>query len=153
MLFDAEFFVSASHQFPDIHFHIIGCGQSRHPDYGDNVTLYGEMPHAETLRYLKHARFGIAPYRAASVPVYLADTSMKLIQYDFLGLPAVCPTAVVGDYRNRFGYSPQDHASITHAIQQALNAPHLPSRRHLNWAEVTDRILESSRFPDTQVAL
>ena len=152
MLFDPHFFVFASHRFPDIRFHIIGSGQPRHPGYADNVTVYDEMPHAETVRYIKHAHLGIAPYRAAQLPDYLADTSMKLIQYDFFGLPAVCPSAVVGDYRSRFGYQPGDAASIVAAIGAALVAPRLSSRRHLSWVEVVDRVLDPARFEDTRIA-
>lgn len=149
MLFDAGFFIEASRRFPCIHFHIIGCGQPRHPDYGENVTVYGEMPHDETVRYIKHARIGIAPYRSTDVPEYLADTSLKLIQYDFLGVPAVCPYPVVGDYTSRFGYQPGDGESIERAIAVALAAPREASRRHLSWAEVTERILAPERFDDT----
>lgn len=151
MLFDADFFVVASRQFPYIHFHIIGCGQPMSDAFGPNVTLYEEMPHSDTIRYLKHATFGIAPYRGAEVPDYLADTSMKLMQYDFLGLPAVCPWTVVGDYNSRIGYTPGDGASIERAILQAMEAPHQPSCRHLDWGAVTDRILHPQKYDDTRM--
>lgn len=152
MLFDAEFFVMASRRFPDIQFHIIGCGQPRHPDYGPNVVLHGEMPHAETVRYIRHADVGVAPYRSGDVPRYLADTSMKLIQYDFLGVPAVCPHRVVGDYSTRFGYHPGNEDAIASALNQALAAPRQSCRRHLSWAEVADRVLAPERFDDTGVS-
>lgn len=151
MLFDPHFFVFASHRFPHVRFHVIGSGQPRHPGYGDNVTVYGEMPHAETVRFIKHANIGIAPYRAAQLPDYLADTSMKLIQYDFFGVPAVCPHAVVGNYGSRYGYEPGDEASIAAATVAALEGPRLSSRRHLSWVEVADRVLHPQRFEDTRM--
>lgn len=151
MLFDPDFFIYASRRFPDIHFHIIGCGQPARDEYGANVTVYDEMPHRDTIRYLKHADFGIAPYRSSQVPDYLADTSMKLIQYDFLELPAVCPWAVVGDYDSRIGYTPGDEASIEKAILQALEAPHRSSRKHLDWKAVTDRVLQPQDYEDTRM--
>lgn len=151
MLFDPGFFAEASHRFPNMHFHIIGCGQPQHPSYGPNVTVYDEMPHEETVRYIRHADIGIAPYRSESVPAYLADTSMKLIQYDFFGVPAVCPHAVTGEYASRFGYTPGDGVSIEQAINRALKAPKEASRRHLSWSEVTDRILAPSAYPDTEI--
>jgi len=151
MLFDPDFFVFASHHFPQVHFHIIGCGQPPHEGYGKNVTVYGEMPHDKTIRYLKHANFGIAPYKSQAVPDYLADTSMKLIQYDFLKLPAVCPQAVVGEYTSRHGYTPGDNDSIAAAINKALNAPHESSRVHFDWDAVTDRTLHPERFSDTSM--
>ena len=76
---------------------------------------------------------------------------MKLIQYDFFGLPAVCPSAVVGDYQSRYGYQPGDAASIVAAIGAALVAPRLSSRRHLSWVEVVDRVLDPARFEDTRI--
>jgi 2-beta-glucuronyltransferase len=151
MLFDPGFFVHAAPHFPAITFHVIGCGQPRDPAYGPNVIVHDEMPHAETLRYIKHASLGIAPYRSAQLPDYLADTSMKLIQYDFFGLPAICPDAVVGDYDSRFGYAPDDESSIVAAIVAALHAPRRSSRLHHSWAEVADRVLQPTRFADTRM--
>jgi len=148
MLFDPSFFVIAAQQFPDITFHVIGSGHAN-MGYAKNVRLYDEMDYRDTLRYIKHADFGIAPYQGESVPAYLADTSMKLMQYDFFGLPSVCPITVMGSYSSRFGYRPGDPASIDTAIRAALNAPHVPSRQHLSWAQVVDRLIEPQQFSDT----
>ncbi|WP_429001752.1 glycosyltransferase family 1 protein [Xanthomonas sacchari] len=151
MLFDPEFFVAASRAFPQVTFHVIGSGMGRAPGYGDNVVVYGEMKHAETIRYIKHARFGIAPYASEQVPAYLADSSMKLLQYDFFGLPAVCPNAVVGRYPSRFGYTPADEASIVTAIGHALQAPHVRHRQCLSWSDTTDRVLDPAAYPETRL--
>lgn len=150
MLFDPSFFQIASRLFPDITFHLIGSGRDNQ-DYGENVRVYDEMKYKDTLRYIKHADFGIAPYRSEAVPAYLTDTSMKLMQYDFFGLPAVCPVPVVGSHLYRFGYQPGNAASIEAAIRAALSAPHTSSARHLSWAEVADRLLEPQRFEDTRL--
>lgn len=152
MLFDPGFIAQASHAFPDVTFHVIGSGQAAAPDYGPNVVVYGEMKHADVVRYIKHARFGIAPYTSEQVPAYLADSSMKLLQYDFFGLPAVCPNAVVGSYASRFGYVPGDADSIRRAISLALDAPHVRYRQCLDWPQTTDRLLEPERYPETHLA-
>ncbi|MEY2631833.1 MAG: hypothetical protein RIR00_487 [Pseudomonadota bacterium] len=152
MLFDAQFFVVASRAFPDITFHLIGTGQPPHPAYGKNVMVYDDMPYAATIPYIKHADIGIAPYLAAEVPVYLADSSLKMLQYDYFGLPTVCPHSVTGDYATRFGYQPGQAASIASAIRAALAAPHQRSRHILNWSAVSDRLLTPEKFPDTQIA-
>ncbi|HBK46227.1 MAG TPA: UDP-glucuronate--glycolipid 2-beta-glucuronosyltransferase [Xanthomonadaceae bacterium] len=152
MLFDPEFFVAAGKAFPQVTFHVIGSGMDRHPGYGDNVRVYGEMKHAETIRYIKHARFGIAPYASEQVPAYLADSSMKLLQYDFFGLPAVCPHRVVGAYPSRFGYTPGDAASVVAAVGMALQAPRKRYRQCLSWAETTDRVLDPAAYPETRLA-
>ncbi len=152
MLFDPEAIAVASRAFPDITFHVIGSGRNRMPGYGDNVAVYGEMPHAETLRYIKHARFGIAPYAAARLPAYLADSSLKLLQYDFYALPAICPHAIVGGYGSRFGYAPGDAGSIVAAVRRALDAPRVRSRKPLDWAQTVDRLLNPTAYPDTGIA-
>jgi 2-beta-glucuronyltransferase len=152
MLFDPEAIAVASRAFPDITFHVIGSGCGRMPGYGDNVTVYGEMPHADTLRYIKHAHFGIAPYAATRLPAYLADSSLKLLQYDFYALPAICPHAIVGGYASRFGYAPGDADSIVAAVRRALDAPRVRSRQPLDWAQTVDRLLDPMAFPDTRIA-
>ncbi len=151
MLFDPKFFIIAAKLFPDVTFHVIGSGMNAHRDYGNNVRVYDEMPHKKTLPYIKHATVGVAPYRLADVPKYLCDTSMKLMQYDFFRLPAVCPAGIVGDYPSRFGFIPGDVESIGNALRAALDAPHLPPQRmHLRWSEVVARMLSPDNFADTK---
>lgn len=152
MLFDPHFFVLASKRFPQIHFHIIGSCQPRHPDYGNNVSVYGEMPFDKTLPYIKHATLGIAPYSSVNLPAYLRDTSLKLTQYEFFGLPAICPHFIAADYPSRFGYDIGDEDSIAQAISRALDPPQPFSKRTvLDWAQVTARMLAPKQFSDTEV--
>ncbi|MDO9385084.1 MAG: hypothetical protein Q7T65_00120 [Thiobacillus sp.] len=151
MLFDPEFFVMASKRFPEVVFHIIGSGTKAHPGYGENVRVYDEMPHHLTLPYIKHASIGIAPYRAAKLPRYLADTSLKLMQYDFFKLPAVCPNSIVGDYASRFGYEPGNSESIATAMNAAMAAPRISSRTPLHWSQVVERMLNPLQFEDTRL--
>jgi 2-beta-glucuronyltransferase len=151
MLFDADFVATASHAFPALTFHIIGSGQPHSDRYGSNVRVYGHMAYAQTIPYIKHARIGIAPYRGAQVPAYLAESSMKLMQYDFFGLPTVCPHGVTGGIGGRFGYTPGELPSIRSAIAHALAAPHLRSRAIPSWSEVTDRMLRPQDFADTRL--
>ena len=154
MLFDPNFFVHAAKRFPNITFHIIGSGQATHPDYGDNVKIYGEMPFNKTLCYIKHADLGIAPYSSDNMPAYLRDTSMKLIQYDFFEIPAICPFYIAADYPNRFGYEIGNGDSIEHAIKRALNpVKPLVAQRVLSWSEVTERMLQPQLYRDTEMSL
>ena len=95
-----------------------------------------------------HADAGIAPYAGDKAPPYLAHTSMKLMQYEYLGLPAICPAAVAGGRRGRFGYTP-DPASITEAVEGALCFGRFEGAKALSWAEVTERIVAPEDFPDT----
>lgn len=153
MLFDPEFFVTASKAFPEITFHVIGSGKGTQPGYGPNVRVYGEMPHRQTIPYIKHASFGIAPYRAAHLPAHLGETSLKLMQYDHFKLPAVCPQDIVCGCSNRFGYHPEDAATIVPAIRQALAAPRVSVLTHRPWSEVVQRILHPEAYEDTRLDL
>jgi 2-beta-glucuronyltransferase len=151
MLFDADFVAAASHAFAALSFHIIGSGQPRSDRYGPNVLVYDHMAYAQTIPYIKHAAIGIAPYRGGHVPAYLAESSMKLMQYDFFGLPTVCPHSVTGGFSGRFGYTPGDPPSIAAAMALALAAPHRRTRAIPSWSEVTDRLLQPQDFADTRL--
>lgn len=152
MLFDSEFFVMASKRFPQIMFHIIGSGKRRLPGYGENVRVYGEMPHHLTVPYIKHASLGIAPYRSPNLPRYLADTSLKLMQYDFFKVPAVCPDLIVGDYATRHGYEPGNEESIVSALNAAIQAPRRGHSMPLRWSQVVERMLNPTQFDDVRVS-
>lgn len=151
MLFDRTFFDLAAPAFPDLQFHVIGSGLRDHGGFPVNVHLHDEMAYADTLAYIKHADVGIAPYAADAVPAYLIDTSMKLMQYAFFGVPAVCPASVAGGLPWRFGYTPGSAESIAAAIGAALAAEPFASPRALGWDEVTDRLIDPARYPDTHI--
>jgi 2-beta-glucuronyltransferase len=151
MLFDAELFAIAGRQFPAVTFHVIGCGVPRPSDWPANVIHYDEMKFRDTVPYIKHASIAFAPYRADNIPVYLADTSLKLAQYAFFGVPAVCPREVMGDYDHRFGYQPGDADSIKTAIEAALVAGLRSGLKVLSWPQVVDRFLDPQAYPETHM--
>jgi 2-beta-glucuronyltransferase len=144
MLFDPGFFEIAAKAFPDVTFHVIGAKGPY--DLPPNVIQYPETPFEATLPYLKHADAGVAPYRNGPNADYLSDSSMKLQQYGYLGLPAICPHFAVGDYPGRFGYVPGDEQSIIAAVTNALDPGqgriHLPCR---DWNDVTQELLSRAR--------
>lgn len=146
MLFDPNFFKIAAILFPDIQFHIIGCGQTF--EASDNVKLYDEMAFRETLRYIKFASLGLAPYRPTQGAEYLGNSSLKLRQYEYFGIPAVCPFFAVGESRNRFGYDPGDATSIKNAISTARMSHFVPVAPLLSWQNLSERLLDPSRFDD-----
>ena len=150
MLFDAGFFEIAAKAFPDVTFHVIGGGAYAAHLSAPNIKLYGEMPFLKTIPYIKHANVGVAPYNGEKVAPFLTDTSMKLMQYGFLGVPAVCPQIIVGDYKGRFGYEPGNEQSIVNALKNALAHGNFPGNSVLDWKEVTDRILNPGAFPDAK---
>jgi 2-beta-glucuronyltransferase len=152
-LFDEKFFDIACGQFPHVTFHIIGGGRRSSNVTAPNAVVRQEMPFAETIPYIKHASIGIAPYVNKGAPYYLSDTSLKLAQYEFVGLNAVCPFFACGQKSGRFGYDPGNSPSIFNALAQALSRPRVqrdPSG-FLDWESVTNRFLAPERFPDTKV--
>lgn len=151
MLFDATFFKIAAEAFPHITFHVIGGATHANSLTAGNIKKYNEMPFLQTIPYIKHANAGIAPYNARKVSPFLMDTSMKLMQYGFLGIPAICPQTVVGPYPGRFGYIPGDRQSIITAIENALKCGPFQSPPTLSWEEVTSQIINPQSFPQTTI--
>jgi 2-beta-glucuronyltransferase len=132
-----------------VDFHVIGPGKTSRALSRPNIHVYGEMKFAETVKYIKHAKFCIAPYRRNNAAAYLADTSLKLLQYEFLGQPAMCPSFAAGGRPHRFGYEPGDADSIAQAIQSAMRQGKHKPGHYLSWAEVAKRVMNPSAYPDT----
>jgi 2-beta-glucuronyltransferase len=150
MLFDEQFFAAAAPAFPDLRFDVIGAGTELQG--GPNLHNHSEMPYADTLPFVKHAAIGIAPYRAAPGGEYLADSSLKLAQFDYFGLPAVCPHFAVGDSTGRVGYEPGDPQSIQAAVATALGLVGKTEPRSFpTWSEVAMRVLNPGAYADTLV--
>ncbi|MBB5699303.1 polysaccharide biosynthesis protein GumK [Sphingomonas yantingensis] len=148
MLFDERFFHHAAAAFPDVVFHVIGCG--RRFTAAANVVVHDEMPFRDTLPYIAHATIGIAPYVNAPGVEYLADTSLKLAQFEYLGLPAVCPDFAAGDVASRSPYHPDQPASIERAVAIALAAAGtIKPRSFPRWEEIGERLLHPERYSDT----
>ncbi|MEP5624744.1 MAG: hypothetical protein ABJP82_19395, partial [Hyphomicrobiales bacterium] len=140
MLFDSGFFKIASDSFPSVQFHLIGTPELEFKS--DNIREYGRMPFKDTLPYLKYANAGIAPYHDQDHADYLADSSMKLMQYEYLKLPAICPDFAAGDRHNRYGYRPGNQDSITTAIQHALANPFAAEAAEiLDWKDVANHLM------------
>jgi 2-beta-glucuronyltransferase len=151
MLFDRGYFDAAGPAFPDITFHVIGCGKGY--GGGANVRVYPEMAFRETLPYVAHADIGVAPYRFAPSSKYLSESSLKLTQYAFLRRPAVCPHFAVGRRAHRFGYAPGNRAEIVAATRAALADRYdATDPTPLSWDDVVPRLLRPRAFADTAIA-
>ena len=149
MLFDADFFTKAAQLFPQVSFHVIGCGIDRPDRWPKNVIHYNEMDYHKTMPYVRHASIGLAPYRG-KIPASLADTSMKLQQYAYFNVPAVCHQDVVGQHTFRYGYDPDNKVSIQNAIKQALAAKPDNCPDVLTWQQVTERLLRPENLSDAK---
>lgn len=154
MLFDRGFFEVAAPAYPAVTFHVVGGGPESRGLALPNVVVHPETAFAETVPMIVHADIGIAPYRAAGAPYYLADTSLKMRQYRYAGLPTVCPVFAAGGDPSRFGYDPADPASIVAAVGRAMASPRfaVAATDFPSWDEVVDRILTPEAHPDTRLA-
>jgi 2-beta-glucuronyltransferase len=111
------------------------------------VIHYDEIPFEETIGYIRHADFGIAPYRSDKAPTYLAETSLKLLQFAYFGVPAVCPHFAVGEATDcRFGYEIDDPATIKSSIQCALAVQRCPAGQAPSWDEHVQKLLKEIGF-------
>lgn len=151
MLFDANFFEIASNLFPQIDFYIIGAGKAASGLQAKNIHVLQEMAFLDTLPYLQHAAFGVAPYKNANTPRYLLDTSLKLRQFELFGIPAVCPHFALGDTPSRFGYEPSDTNSIRSAIDNAMNYKNQILVNALGWHDVVERILHPAAYAEVRI--
>lgn len=141
MLFDPGVFHALADGLPEATLHVIGSGAPR-AALPERVDWRPELPFSTIPPFIKHAAFGVAPYRPAPNAGYLAATSLKLRQFAFFGVPAICPHFAVGGGPGRFGYTPGDAASVVAAARAAIDcgriAPVLPPA----WSEVVDAFLD-----------
>lgn len=150
MLFDSSVFQLAAASFPDMQFHVIGCGAQF--DAPANVHIHPEMPFEQTLAYVKHASVGIAAYAPVAGAEYLAESSLKLAQFEYFGLPAICPDFAAGSSPFRFGYEPGDAGSIREAMSRALSVAHPIARRTFpSWKEVALQVIEPERYGASRI--
>jgi len=117
-LFDLDALLAAGELYPDWTFHVFGW------THGDlrraNIRVYSEIPFEKTIPYLKHADVGLALYRYQRGAEYLADSSLKMIQYTYCRLPIVAPEfAKAPEWRHVFGYRSGDRDSIRMALERA----------------------------------
>jgi 2-beta-glucuronyltransferase len=148
MLFDPSVFQIAAPKFPQVQFQVIGPGVEF--DAGPNVHIHAEMPFEQTLAFVKHASIGLAPYALVEGSDYLAESSLKLMQFEYFGLPSVCPDFAVGSSPNRIGYVPGDGASMTRAISRALSmVGKVEARSFPSWEEIALQVIEPERHAAT----
>lgn len=119
--FDYDYLDRASRLFPEVVFHIIGpiADLPRR----DNVVVYGEMPFAATVPYVKFADVGLQP-RAYSFGAESFTDSLKILQYTYCRLPIVAPEFLRSARTNVHLYRPGDDASIRRSMGSALSQSH-----------------------------
>lgn len=139
-LHDAEALRAIALAVPDAIVHVFGAPNDA--EAPANMVQYGERPFGDIIPYIKYADAGIAAYVLDDDTAYMAQSSLKLIQYRYCGLPILAPTRLSGANPNVITYDPQDAGSIRQATQEALasgGGAYAPEDI-LSWSQVVDRL-------------
>lgn len=147
MLFDRHSVEQMAAAAPEVTFHLFGI--KWRGDVPANINVHGEKAFETLAAYIRHADIGLAPYKVNSSEVYLAESSLKLLQYGYCLLPVVLPDVIPVSRGNEVTYS-LDHANDWRAvIDAALAVPRQRAFRLgiLTWEDVARRTL-ATVFPD-----
>lgn len=119
--------------------HVIGAKMIDPPS---NVVVHGELPFESTLPFIVHADVGLAPYRQMDGADYLAQSSLKIQQYSYCGLPVLLAEGIGIGGPNIVPYDPFNPKP---AVLRAFNTPKNRNygRHVLSWAEVGDLLIEA----------
>ncbi|MGY5775572.1 GumK N-terminal domain-containing glycosyltransferase [Rhizobium sp. LEGMi135b] len=144
MLFDQTSVAAMAAAAPDVNFHVFGAtwnGWAR-----PNIVIYGERDFESIVPYLQHADFGIAPYRLTADEVYLAESSLKLAQYSYCGLPILLPDLVPFTRANGIAYRLDGEVAWREKIDAALAMQRSAAFRDgiMSWDEVARQTLAAA---------
>ena len=144
MLFDQSSVAAMAAAAPDVNFHIFGAEWSGWAQ--PNVMIYGERDFESIVPYLQHADFGIASYRLTADEVYLAESSLKLAQYSYCGLPILLPGLVPFTRANGIAYRLDGESAWREKIDAALEMRRSSTFRDgiMTWDEVAGQTLAAA---------
>lgn len=121
MLFDRDAVAGMAEAAPSMTFHLFGI-----PWQGEvptNIRLHGEQAFETIVPYIRHADIGLAPYRMSEKEVYLAESSLKLLQYAYCRLPVILPDIIPAARGNEIPYSLETENDWSERIAAALSLP------------------------------
>ena len=147
MLFDQLSVEQMAAAAPEVTFHLFGI--KWRGEAPANVNMHGEQAFETLAAYIRHADIGLAPYRVNSDEVYLAESSLKLLQYGYCLLPVVLPDIIPVSRGNEITYALGETNDWRAIIDTALAWPHQRSYRLgiLTWEDVARRTL-ATVFPE-----
>lgn len=144
MLFDRAAVTAMAEAAPEVTFHLFGISWTGRPPA--NVRLHGERPFSVLAPHIRHADFGIAPYRYSAREAYLAESSLKLLQYAYCGLPVVVPEALPVSRGNELRYRPggaNDWGDIVRRAVAMRREGVMIEERIASWQDVARQVLET----------
>ncbi|RYF49477.1 MAG: hypothetical protein EOO38_07825 [Cytophagaceae bacterium] len=144
MLFDdaALRSIAAAAARINVDVHVIGAQMVDPPG---NVIVHGELPFEVTLPYIVHADVGLAPYRATEGAEYLVQSSLKIQQYSYCGLPILLAKEMGIDGVNFVEYSKSIPGDIDRAVNKAFSmGKSYKYGAHVHgWDEIGDMLLKT----------
>ncbi len=141
MLFDEDAVRAMAAADRSVTYHVFGAACTG--ELPDNIVVHGEKPFRDLVPFIRHADFGIAPYRMSAADVYIAETSLKYLQYAYCGLPVITPGLVPDTRGNLIGYSVVGETDWPGKVAAALSLPREPQFRDgiLDWTEVAAKMV------------
>lgn len=122
MLFDQSSVAAMAAAAPEVTFHLFGIHwQGEAPA---NIQVHGERAFETIVAYIRHADIGLAPYRMSENEVYLAESSLKLLQYAYCRLPVILPDIIPATRGNEIIYSLSEPNDWAAKFAEALAMPH-----------------------------
>ena len=121
MAFDAGAVRAVLEAFPTVQIHAFGRTLPEVLIPYGNFHHYGEVAFSTLLPYIKHADVGFAPYRDRPGLDYLAESSLKIIQYTYARLPIVAPHFAKGTRDHVLTYVPDQPATVARAVSKGLS--------------------------------
>ena len=145
MMLDRPLLEKLVRTFPQVSFHYFG--RTAVVIEGANFHAHGEVPFEALVPFLKHADVGLSLYRQVDDLDYLAESSLKNIQYEYCGLPIVAPEFVARGAERVFAYRMDDPVSAYRAMESAFAAGRAPlgASGVASWKEVAQEILQAAR--------
>lgn len=145
MMLDRALLGELVRTFPAVDFHYFGRTPLAIGAHA-NLREHGEVPFAALVPYLLHADVGLSLYREVPGLDYLAESSLKNIQYEYCGLPIVAPEFVARGAARVEAYRAGDGASAGQALRRALDAGRAPlgASDVSDWGQVARAILAAA---------
>ena len=146
MMFDREVVLSLAERFPEVTFHAFGRMPLADVTHLANLRFHGEVPFRSLVPYLIHADVGLAPYLYQPRLDYLAESSLKLLQYTYCRLPIVAPQFASSGQPHVIGYAAGDAASAAQAMERELRFDRatIGSNAAADWSEMMRAVLAAA---------
>ncbi|MFV0623713.1 hypothetical protein ACBY01_06855 [Sphingomonas sp. ac-8] len=140
MMLDQMLLAWLAGRFPHVRFHYFGrtpLGFAPPP----NLIAWGGQPFERLVPFVQHADVGLALYRAVPGLSYLAESSLKNLQYRYCGLPVVGPGFAIGGLAGGFAYDPGHPRGAEDALRAALARGRGPRGDVADWDSVAGELL------------